>query len=63
MTSIDTDRARAAGAYAARRQLPVTACPYDPADPQQRTLAANFVRGYLHQRPPTQVDYNGDDDE
>jgi hypothetical protein len=65
MTTIDpveTARAKAAGQYAARRRLPATACPYDPAgDARQKVLAASWVRGYLHTRPPS-TDYNGDDE-
>lgn len=63
VTDMEVARARAAGAYAARRDRPITACPYDPAgDPRQKVLALAFVRGYRHKRPPTSVDYNGDDE-
>lgn len=52
--ALTAEAARLAGGYAARRQLPLTACPYDPAssDPAERLRASAWVRGYHHWRPP-----------
>ncbi len=62
VTTVELGQARTLGSYAAGRQLPATSCPFDPAgDARQRALASSWVRGYLHRRPPRQIDYNDDE--
>ncbi|WP_018348219.1 hypothetical protein [Longispora albida] len=49
-----------AARFAARRGLPLTVCPYDPAgSPRDRVLARRWVAAYLAEQPhtPGSVDY------
>lgn len=51
-------------AFAARRNLPATVCPYDPGstDNRVRLLARVWVAEYLRVNPPApgQLDYTAD---
>lgn len=52
------------GRYAGARGMDPSSCPHDPqGSPRERTLAAAWMRGYLHARPPApgQVDHTGDE--
>jgi hypothetical protein len=55
---LSLDRARALGAFAARRRLAVTSCPWKGDDPRARTLGFAWMNAYLHYRPPFNVDYS-----
>lgn len=53
VTKLDLDRAAALGAYAARRRLDVTSCPWKTAEnARTRALAFSWMNAYLHRRPP-----------
>lgn len=60
VTAAELAIARTGGTFAARRQLDLKSCPYDPAgDARQRTLASTWMRAYLRTRPPAGVvDYS-----
>lgn len=57
------ERAAKLGKFAAQRDKPLTACPYDPAgSPQQRVAAAAWVRAWHHWHPtPGLIDHGTDD--
>jgi hypothetical protein len=52
-TRVETLRAMRAARFAARRDLPATACPFDPGgDERDQRLARVWLRTYLELRPP-----------
>ena len=61
VTKLDLDRAAALGAFAARRQLAVTSCPWKGGDnSKSRALTFAWMNAYLHRRPPFgTVDFEG----
>lgn len=60
VTPQELELAMRAGAFAARRQLATSSCPYSPTgDAREKTLASTWMRAYLHARPPVgTVDYS-----
>jgi hypothetical protein len=62
VTEKEIEAAVRGGQFAGRRRLSAGKCPFDPVgDDRQRTLAAAWMRGYLHRNPPADGRVSYDD--
>jgi hypothetical protein len=63
VTEAELDAARRGAEFAARRRIPASRCPFDPAgDARQKTLASAWMRAYLHRNPPADGRVSYDDE-